>query len=89
MSAMPGFGLTWKATRAEVSASGDVGYTVGAYEMTMNDATGKPQVDKGKYVTIWKKGADGKWKVKEDIFNSDTPPPPPPGPPPAPPTKKK
>src|SRR5438132_788710 len=46
IASMPGFGLKWSATRSEVSASGDVGYTVGSYEMTMNDPGGKPQVDK-------------------------------------------
>src|SRR5436189_2703992 len=29
LSKMPGFGLTWKATRADVAASGDLGYTAG------------------------------------------------------------
>ncbi len=27
--------------------------------------------EKGKYVTAWKKQADGAWKVTEDIFNAD------------------
>jgi hypothetical protein len=31
--------------------------------------------EKGKYVTAWKKQADGKWKVTDDIFNADAPPP--------------
>jgi ketosteroid isomerase-like protein len=34
-----------------------------------------PQGDKGKYVEIWKRRADGTWKVTHDIFNSDLPPP--------------
>jgi hypothetical protein len=33
--------------------------------------------EKGKYVTVWKKQANGQWKVAEDIFNADAPPPPP------------
>ena len=73
----PGFGLTWTALKGDVSAAGDLGYTAGAYEMTMNDATGKPQVEKGKYLTVWKKQADGQWKAQEDILNADAPPPPP------------
>jgi ketosteroid isomerase-like protein len=66
MSAAPGFALSWTASRAEVAASGDIGYTVGAYQSEMG---GKPE--KGKYVTIWSKQTDGTWKVKEDIFNAD------------------
>jgi ketosteroid isomerase-like protein len=73
--AMPGFSLTWEAAKADVAASGDLGYTVGSYTLTVNDATGAPAIEKGKYVTVWKKQADGKWKVEQDIFNADAPPP--------------
>jgi hypothetical protein len=31
-------------------------------------------LDKGKYLTVWKKQADGSWKVLFDMFNSDLPP---------------
>ena len=76
--AMPGFSIRWSPTKADVSASGDLGYTSGTYEMTVNDAAGKPMTEKGKYVTVWKKQRDGQWKVMEDIFNADATPPPPP-----------
>jgi quercetin dioxygenase-like cupin family protein len=66
MSSAPGFSLSWVPTKAEVSASGDLGYTTGAYEMTMSGVS-----EKGKYVTAWKKQSDGAWKVTEDIFNAD------------------
>jgi ketosteroid isomerase-like protein len=74
MSKAPGFALSWTATKADVSASGDMGTTVGTYEMTMGGTT-----EKGKYVTVWKKQADGTWKVAEDIFNADAVPKPPAG----------
>ena len=77
MSSAPGFALRWTAKKADAGASGELGYTAGTYEMTMNDAAGKPSTDKGKYLTVWKKQADGQWKATEDILNSDTPPPPP------------
>jgi ketosteroid isomerase-like protein len=44
----------------------------------MNDPKGKPVNDKGKYVTVYGKQPDGKWKVVVDIFNSDLPAPAPP-----------
>jgi ketosteroid isomerase-like protein len=75
---MPGFALTWEGTKVDVAASGDLGYTAGAYTLTVNDAAGTPMTEKGKYVTVWKKQKDGQWKVQHDIFNADTPPPPPP-----------
>lgn len=69
----PGFAVSWQPTKAEAARSGDQGYTVGTYEMTVNDAKGKPVTDKGKYLTVWKKQADGSWKVAVDAFNPDTP----------------
>jgi len=66
MSSAPGFALEFTPTRADVSASGDVGYTTGTYQANM---AGTPE--KGKYVTVWKKQSDSQWKVMEDIFNAD------------------
>jgi ketosteroid isomerase-like protein/quercetin dioxygenase-like cupin family protein len=71
----PGFKLTWKATRADVSAAGDIGYTAGTYEMTANNAAGVPVIDKGKYLSTWKK-INGSWKVTEDFGGGDAPVPP-------------
>jgi|SRR5579862_1216810 len=69
--ASPGFTVAWKATKAEVARSGDLAYLTGTYELTVNDARGKPVNDRGKYVEVWRKQADGKWKAVADIFNSD------------------
>lgn len=73
MSAAPGFGISWQPSEAEVSAAGDLGYTLGTYEMTMVDPEGNPVTDRGKYVTVWKKQPDGTWKTVVDIGNSDQP----------------
>ena len=72
MSATPGFALEFSPSKAEVASSGDVGWTAGAYKMTINGAT-----DTGKYVAIWRKQQDGSWKCVDDIFNSDSGEPPP------------
>ena len=44
-----------------------------------NPASKKPQSDKGSYVTVYKKQADGSWKAASDIATNETPaiPPPP------------
>jgi ketosteroid isomerase-like protein len=76
--AIPGMSIKWAPTKAEVARSGDIGYTWGTYELTMNGPKGKPLTDHGKYVEIWKKQADGSWKVVVDTFNSDLPAAPPP-----------
>lgn len=72
MMKAPGFRLQWKATRADVGASGDLGYTAGTYELTMNNAAGIPATEKGKYLTAWKK-VNGAWKVIEDGGSPDAP----------------
>jgi uncharacterized protein (TIGR02246 family) len=69
--AIPGVNLRWASAKIEVARSGDLAYDTGAYTLTKNDASGKPVTTKGKYVVIWKKQADGKWKVIEDIDNPD------------------
>jgi len=61
--------ISWKTTRVEISKSGDMACLVGTYETTMKDGT----VDRGKYCEVWKKKADGKWKVATDMFSSDLP----------------
>ena len=70
---MPGFGLTWQATGAEVAASGDIGYTIGTFELTA-EQDGTAMLTEGKYVTIWHKQTDGSWKVQVDCFNANGPP---------------
>ena len=73
MMAIPGLTLSWQPTKVEASRGGDLAYSIGTYQGTMSDAKGKPVADRGKYVTVWRKGPDGKWKVLADIYNSDLP----------------
>ncbi|WP_460735630.1 YybH family protein [Lysobacter tyrosinilyticus] len=71
--ASPGFALSWQTGKVEVARAGDIAYTLGSYQLTVNDANGKPIVDRGKYVTIWRKQPDGGWKSIVDTFNTDLP----------------
>src|SRR5262245_58725822 len=71
ITSMPGFSLEFAPTKADVSASGDIGYVTGTYQAMMNGA-----MENGKYVEVWKKQPDGSWKVTADIFNADSGPPP-------------
>lgn len=61
--------LTWSPVKAEMAASGDLGYTYGNYVYTAKDKNGKPVVNYGKYTSIWKKQKDGQWKVVLDMGN--------------------
>lgn len=67
--------ISWSTTRAEVSKSGDLGYTSGTYEMTTRNDRGKIVQDHGKYLEVWQRQADGTWKCCADMFSSDLPPP--------------
>jgi ketosteroid isomerase-like protein len=69
--------FTWKPESAVVSASGDLGYTRGRWEVGSRDEAGEVAIGaRGNYVSIWRKGPDGAWKVAVDIGNDDPPPPP-------------
>jgi ketosteroid isomerase-like protein len=71
--ALPGLSVNWQATKVEAARSGDLAYTYGTYELTSNNAKGKPMTDHGKYTEIWKKQADGGWKCIVDTWSSDLP----------------
>jgi ketosteroid isomerase-like protein len=62
--------LTWSPVGADIAASGDLGYTWGTYEFQGVAKDGKPVLDRGKYMTVWKKQSDGTWKVALDMGNA-------------------
>ena len=57
----------------DVTVAGDHAIETGTYSMSMKPRTGKAIDDTGKYVAVWKKDADGSWKMVRDIWNSDKP----------------
>jgi ketosteroid isomerase-like protein len=74
MLADPNFSLTFQSTRAMASKGGDMVYSQGTYTMTITEPkTKKLMTDKGKYLTVFTKQADGSWKAVADTFNSDSP----------------
>ena len=68
--------LTWKPTKAEILGHGDLGYTVGSWERRAAPApAGGAQapataVTRGNYLTVWKKQADGAWRIVFDTGSS-------------------
>ena len=70
----------------EIEGQGDLAYSRGSASMTLTPAGLAPIEDRVKYIEIWRKQADGAWKIVRDIWNSDLPLPAPP--PPAAPAKK-
>jgi len=75
MLADKNFSLSFAATSTDVAKSGDLGYSNGTYTQTTTDAkTKKAVTENGKFLTVFKKQADGGWKAVEDSFSSDGPP---------------
>jgi uncharacterized protein (TIGR02246 family) len=70
----PNFALSFDTASIVVARSGDVAYERGSYELTLSDANQRPAAQKGNYVVIWSKQADGRWKVAIDAPSSDPPP---------------
>jgi ketosteroid isomerase-like protein len=66
--------FTWQPMAADVSGSGDVGYTWGTANFQTKGPDDKPRIIYSKYVTVWKKQNSGRWKV---VLFSTSPSPPP------------
>ena len=69
----PGFVTSLKTTNVGISSAGDLAYSAGTSEDTINDSEGNPVTERGKWVVVLKKQPDGTWKVVIDIWNSDGP----------------
>jgi len=66
--------LAMTAKTLDVFGSGDIAYEVGTYSFTYIPAQMTESITEiGKYIDIWQKQADGSWKIKADIWNSDNP----------------
>jgi uncharacterized protein (TIGR02246 family) len=67
--------LKFSSTKVDVAKSGDLGYAAGTYtEMATDPKTKRRMMEKGNYVTVYKKQADGAWKIIEDINTADSAP---------------
>ena len=63
----PGVSLTWEPSRAEISGSGDLGWTTGTYVSRATAPDGTEVEGTGWYVSIWRLQSDGSWKVVMDL----------------------
>lgn len=53
----PGLKLEWEPALGAVARSNDLGFTTGPYRMTRGE-----EAYHGRFLTIWLRGADGKWR---------------------------
>jgi ketosteroid isomerase-like protein len=63
--------LAWEPAFAGIGRDGDLGYTTGPFTYTSHDST--QDVGHGHYVTIWRRKADGTWRVALDTGISHPP----------------
>ncbi|HEV8509239.1 MAG TPA: DUF4440 domain-containing protein [Gemmatimonadales bacterium] len=71
--ALPNLRGTWHPAQVEAARSGDLAYSTGAYELTFDDPSGKPVTERGRYLEVWRRHADGRWRMVVESFNSDLP----------------
>ena len=65
--------LTWTPAGAQMGPSNDMGFTWGHYEGRSTDAHGELVTVTGRYITVWRKLADGTWKVAMDASATEPP----------------
>ena len=65
--------VSWKPVKVEVARSGDLAYSWGTGKVSTRDKKGKVTETTGKYVSVWKKQADGGWKIAIDTMIPDPP----------------
>ena len=71
----PAVSLTWEPERADIAASGELGWTTGSFVSVAPGPDGTPARTEGRYVSIWRRQDDGSWKVVMDLGNPIAPPP--------------
>ena len=67
----PGLTMTVHSPMIDVAESADIAYTMSIVDLSMTGPDGNPMSDRLRDMHVWKKQADGSWKVVVDIWNSD------------------
>ena len=71
-TSLPNFSMSFGDTVTEVSAGGDMGYTLVDTVVRFDDPAGNPVEDRIRDFHLWRKEG-GEWKVAVDIWNSESP----------------
>jgi ketosteroid isomerase-like protein len=61
------FSVQWAPLHAEASADGSLGYTYGRATVSYRDEKGELHTETSRYTTVWRRMADGSYKVIYDI----------------------
>ncbi len=63
---IPGFALSWEVSEAVVSKAGDLGYTLGPYEITVPSPEGGLRTHRGNHICMWRREA-GQWRCNLEV----------------------
>ena len=65
LAARPQGFFTWQPSAADVARSGDLGFTWGTaiFQSKVTGPDEKPHISHSKYVSIWKKQSNSRWRV--------------------------
>jgi len=58
-------GLAIETYELEIASSGDLAYGIGTFSLA------RPLPDRGKFIEVYRRQADGSWKCVADMFSSD------------------
>jgi ketosteroid isomerase-like protein len=73
LAGMEGFSVSVDPPEVVMGAGGDMAYTYGMVRITMPGPDGELITTEERDVHVWRKQADGTWKIAVDIWNSMTP----------------
>jgi len=71
MLAAPNMQFSFSDVTVDVARSGDLAEDRGSFQLTVTDKKGRPATQTGRYVLVWKKQADGSWKIAADTSAND------------------
>jgi uncharacterized protein (TIGR02246 family) len=71
--ATPGFSISWKTDKVEVSQSGDLAYSSGTDRISFTTPDGKSVTEESRGVAVWKKQPNGSWKCIMDVMSPAPP----------------
>ena len=69
----PEFAVAHHLEEVVVSRGGDLAYVSYSYELTFLGPEGTPVTETGKDISIYKKAADGSWKLSIDMWSENEP----------------
>ena len=68
VASTPGFNIKAERLALEVGAGGDMAYTLNLLELSVTGPDGEPVVQRLRDFHLWRKQADGAWRIVEDVW---------------------